>query len=281
MPYSCPLRGTRDVQVAFSDEMRGTPVTFSVEQCNADNGTAVIQGNNALSDSGTITVCGYARTQPNRSGNLVIVGKVNGGEIARSAGFSVCAHPKTVVFKHDFSLDLDGEHYGGDLLTRYWVVGYKMVDVISDSGQKSDLDKTKLCEFIQKLRASGTFANTAPEVQAEYIATLSGNIIDHVGLSTLDSVPNFVHRLVKGSAEATQSIRFSCEWCGIPENKTSGPFIENSGYLLARTLQELPGGGTFLLDVVRTGQSVGAAFAGTVEGDGTGHILISESDGQD
>ncbi|MHB1156813.1 MAG: hypothetical protein ACYC26_08240 [Phycisphaerales bacterium] len=48
MPYSVPKNKTREVQVTFSDEKRGTLIAFSIQQSNADNGTASIEGNNTL-----------------------------------------------------------------------------------------------------------------------------------------------------------------------------------------------------------------------------------------
>lgn len=92
LPHSVSPGKTYVVQVTFSEALEGQEVTFSVEGGSADNGTATIDGDDTLTESGTITVKGGDMTEPDHDGNLKIVGKVDGDPKGESPGFSVCAH---------------------------------------------------------------------------------------------------------------------------------------------------------------------------------------------
>ncbi|NBB81414.1 MAG: hypothetical protein GVY36_18570 [Verrucomicrobia bacterium] len=134
LPHSVPPGKTRVVQVTFSEALEGQEVTFSIEGGSADHGTATIEGEDTLAESGQITVKGGDMTEDDHAGNLKIVGKIGQNIQGESPTFSVCAH----------IANLENSKTGcrGD--------GALQIDVTweSDSDDLDDLDKCFFREYV-------------------------------------------------------------------------------------------------------------------------------------
>lgn len=279
MPYSVAKNKSCDVQVVFWGNMVGKTVTFSVEESNAANGTASIEGKNTLSGTDTIKVHGDAMTQPGHGGNLVIVGKLNGGEIARSAGFSVCAHPQNIKYKRFKVLknsmwDIDPE--------RRWGAAYVMEvgDVTSDSGMKDDLANVKIAEVIETTEQSGWFKDV-PETQVNKWLPITGGgtIYD---LNTIHAPPylldSFLSGLKSGKSDSSQYHRFSCPCCGTIEDFRSSPIVEGGCFRITKTLSPDTLPGWWKLHIRHAGETNPLGYSpGTVETADTEMSIIDHS----
>ncbi len=136
LPDSLPPSKSRSVSVTITPTLTsGNNVRFDVTNGDVHNGTAEITSNKTRTSSGTITVKGGKQTRYYSDTKLRIRARLNGEvQLALSAGFRVCAHPKN--FRKT-----SGYHDGGGVLK----FEYKWD---SDSGSESHLDDSRVGERV-------------------------------------------------------------------------------------------------------------------------------------
>jgi peptidoglycan hydrolase-like protein with peptidoglycan-binding domain len=207
------------IDTAINVSMSGTPsssapVVLSIEGAGGSNGSATINGNPTfnLTGSSTVQLRGGNQTNAGSGGNLKLVAKQAGVQIASSLGFSVSAIPQN--YSETFDSLLTGDKRG-------FVVqdGWE-----SDSGVVADLDSTQISEEVQPVSAGGCFT-TNPSDTSSYLA---GNIF------TQDSHSSPTAMLTgPGSRIANQTCKFK-------DNRSGAVDIPmtNSGYLLTRTVTQ-------------------------------------------
>jgi len=161
LPSSIPFNRDTIVQVQIQPSLVGTPdmVVFSISGNSASNGDVVVVAGGQLQASGMVTIRGTAQTQPGSSGNLQLVARLKGQQLAASPGFSVCAHPCGVA---------NGPHHvpyqinPGSIADG--VVGMEVkIVIISDSGNIADLDEVAEREIVSDTHSRSPSMNGFPK----------------------------------------------------------------------------------------------------------------------
>jgi hypothetical protein len=213
-PVTLTFSGTPDVSA---------PVEVRVEGGGGANGAATINGgtshNFAVTGAQTINLRGTTQTAPGSAGNLRLVARQRGTELARSSGFSVSSIPQNVNFA--FSSPITGTNRGFVALGTWQ----------SDSGNITDLDQTDISERVQISTATGSLAGVTLTTSG-YLGVGTTSLLDthSVGpTSVLTSAGNLI-------LEQTQMFKdLRAGAVDIP--------VTNSGFRIAHLVFPKPGTG--------------------------------------
>lgn len=160
LPPSIPPGRSYSVDVWVGPPLSGDQrIDLEVTGVNGLNGGAIVRPSQ-ISRSQSVSVLGFAQTEPRHAGNLRIQASLGGKTLAVSNGFSICAHPSGVSFVKKGELD-DGSHVGMEVT----------VLLESDSGSTSHLDQARWTELAEEVqRDSPPFSATgATLIQPDYL----------------------------------------------------------------------------------------------------------------
>jgi hypothetical protein len=245
-----PPRVDTPVAVTVAGLDQAAPgVTLSVEGASASNGTATIDGaaTKDLRSGATVQLRGGTQTAPGNAGNLRVVARQSGAELARSGSFSVSAIPQnwSVSFQ---SFITEGTDPGmrGIRVTNSWE---------SDSGSVADLDQAKRSENVEVKSASGCFS-MAPSHTSGYVNATGGSITDsHGSPASIMTGP--------GTRVAQQTFKFK-------DDRTASVDIPatNSGFQISREVKAAGAG--FVYHTTKIG--AGGTANGVTSTAGAGNV---------
>ena len=209
-------------------------VILSVDGGGGGNGSATVNGaaSAGLMGSATVQLRGVDQTDPGKAGNLHLVARFAGTELARSGGFSVSSVPQN--WSVSFVSSINEADAVGMVALNSWV---------SDSGTLADMDQVKRKEQIEVTTATGPFAGVGTGVSGWRDATL-GSITDSHrsnGRARLRAV---------GSRVANQVFIFKCERTAVTDITA-----KNSGFTITKAVSD-DGAGGFNYDVSKVGTGV-------------------------
>jgi hypothetical protein len=246
MPDSLPPRKTYALLVTVDPSLDGTGqfIELSIINSSGDNGSATVFPNR-ITRSATVSVTGGAQTEPGHAGQLQIQAKLDGTTVkATSAGFSVCAHP--INMEENFFRDINSDTAVGVILR---------VEINSDSGAFTDLDKVETSEVVEQFRK-----DEPPFKEGSGFANNSGfgPIIPPPGKLMTDTHDE--PRLApgpKGKSNRIQLHIFNCKRCGAV-NKV----LPKSGYDINHEV--FPVGKVFKHRVTKVGAPIGIKVGANV-----------------
>lgn len=209
-------------------------VMLAVEGGGGGNGSATVNGaaSAGLTGSATVQLRGVDQTDPGKAGNLHLVARFAGTELARSGGFSVSSVPQN--WSVSFVSSINEADAVGMVALNSWE---------SDSGTLADMDQVKRKEQIEVTTATGPFAGVGTGVSGWRDATL-GSITDShrsSGRARLRAV---------GSRSANQVFVFKCERTAVTDITA-----KNSGFVITKAVSD-DGAGGFNYDVSKVGTGV-------------------------
>jgi len=278
LPPSVPPGVTRDVAVVTdpSPLPSGHSITLSIDNGgDAEAGTATVSDpvTGILTQSATIKVLGGTQTTVGHSKKLTIIAKLDGAGpvIARSGGFSVCAHPVnyrlTGFYSHVVILPANALRYG------IWVADRWDSD---DSTSNADLlDKVMLREDVRLSNPGNPPWQPRNLIVGGWLAGNGKAFQDYsVGTSKdkhfvpADSLPNLPSQA--GAKVFAQRHIFYCTRCGMVEGNAvdiaSGNFTITADCTLNATQEyqvvtTKEGAGGPLTSLVEPGQAAKAPTA--------------------
>jgi hypothetical protein len=211
LPASVPLNNTREITVKYCEESAGSEVVFTIEGPGAGtanfNGQDTITKTSTAGGTDTLTIKGITQTPPNKALGLKVVAKINGKEVGKSGGFSVCAHIQDITLT---GIDKDGLKVG-------MIVNEK---AISDhGGDNSVLDK---CQYIERVHYS--------EVSAPWVLyAVNQQALPHSGNGTSTDTHSYpITNLTlpintTGNMIADQKHDLTCQRCGMSIDRDRVP----------------------------------------------------------
>jgi hypothetical protein len=211
-------------------------VILSVDGGGGGNGSATVNGGASagLQQSATVQLRGVDQTDPGKAGNLHLVARFAGNEVARSGGFSVSSVPQN--WSTSLVSTINEPDAVGMVALNSWE---------SDSGTLADLDQVRRMEQIEVVTATGPFAGVSTNTSSWRDATL-GSIRDShrsSGRARLRSV---------GSRTANQVFVFKCERTAVTDIAA-----KNSGLQITKAVTD-DGAGGFNYDVSKVGAATTA-----------------------
>jgi len=257
-------RVNTDIAVKVSPSPGGspTPVTLAVEGGGSGNGSATVNGNASysLSADETVKLSGADQTDAGKAGNLKLVARQGADKLAESNGFSVAAYPKEIGF--NFKSILSPFNFAGK---KFWGAEYDLT-VTSDSGNKADLDKTKISENVLVVTGTGFFAGTTPG-QSNFLTT-TGPQSDHHAVGGEDNAAAMKAKMdLKGittsKSTKNQFFRFADQRSGIAEDRAGGPKVPTSGFQITNTFSKTAP--KYFVNVKKEGFANNSVDAGTVD----------------
>jgi hypothetical protein len=238
LPPSVAPNQTRYVDVEIEPSLEGTShsISFAVVADEGvtgagSAGVACLIGDD-LKSSGAISVTGGASTDPGSALRLRISAMLDGvsGKIAgKSAGFSVCAHPTTVLCDPDF----DDE----DSLTALGLTAAMSWRSDSGAADNDDLNEVLVWEQVAESYRdnppfwTGTMETDLQAYNGTALRILDGNTI---GMGCI--LPLWPHF---GKWVFGQLYVFRCARCGMTENSKAS--IPMSGFAITHYHAEPPG----------------------------------------
>jgi len=241
MPYSAAYNNNNgtSVTITFGENWPASQnLDLEIINGGADNGEALLSATQGTNYAPAITVQkpqgedeikiyikGTRQTKDsNHAGNLIINGTWEGGGLAQSAGFSVCAHPFELGFE-DMSTFYD-EHKGECVVGAIMNWNYR-----SDSGQINDLGKIVVIEKVRLHQKTGSFSGSNINVVAQQTPKtpkdMNDNHVDINGHPAKHARERFEDDGM-GSLIFHQMAIFSCERCGMASDEFVA--IPYSGY---------------------------------------------------
>lgn len=214
LPYSIPPTVEASVYVTITPSLpAGHNVQLDVINGSSNNGIASISGNATLTSSGFTTVIGGTQPSPGYAGNLKIRARLDGRDVAFSAGFSVCAHPI------NFRQDGPGVDIGGGTLrfTYRWD---------SDGGLIDQLDQVTIGEIVSYDQANCTnctYYPPNPPFQYAHVQPSELTYSANGGLGVDTHSNGSITAGPAASYTATQYYRYWCSRCSSQPQILMGP----------------------------------------------------------
>ncbi len=198
---------------------------ISVAGSGGGNGNATVDGGAvaSLNASATVQLRGTVQTSPGKAGNLHLVARHGGTEIARSPGFSVASVLQNVVVS--FNSLVTGARRGFAVDTTF----------SSDSGVIGDLDEVEFSEQVQYDAGTGSLAGGGAGMQnSGYLPATAGPFVDthSRAVSTLTG---------PGTLTAEQTFIFKDARTGANDIPARG-----SGFRISRVVTEATPGSIFI-----------------------------------
>jgi hypothetical protein len=226
----------------------GPAVTLSVEGANATNGTVTIDGaaTKDLRSGATVQLKGGTQTTPGNAGNLTLVAKQAGTELARSGGFSVSSIPQnwSITFI-SFVTEATDPGRRGIRVRNAWE---------SDSQRLADLNEAERSELVEIKSASGCF-NLSPSNTSGFLPANTGALTDTHSSSAAAMTS-------AGTRIAQQTFKFNDKRTGATDIPA-----RNSGYKISRVVTAVGTG--FELHTTKEGQAGTAVGITSTAGSGT------------
>jgi peptidoglycan hydrolase-like protein with peptidoglycan-binding domain len=222
LPPSLPPGHAYEVNVDVIPPLSGSDfIDLDVINTSMVNGIAVLTGPKQIQRQTVIAVLGTQQTEPGNAGQLQIQASLHGKVLANSNGFSVCAHPRSVIVDHIFK-DVNDQ-------TGIGMVVQETVE--SDSGSLSHLDQVDMSELLQEwVWDDPPFPGSTRPIRASgYLPVIPplGQIMgDRHVVPTPSAGP-------KGKVQIFQVHMFKCKRCGATDKPV--PF---SGFEILQELSQ-------------------------------------------
>jgi peptidoglycan hydrolase-like protein with peptidoglycan-binding domain len=143
LPPSVPPNFSYEVSVDVIPSLTGSDfIDLEVINTSMVNGTAFIVGPKKIQRQTVIGVLGVSQTEPGHAGQLQLQASLHGKVLATSNGFSVCAHPRSVIITPNNPFKDVNDQTGVGMVVQETVE--------SDSNRLSDLDQVDIMELIQE-----------------------------------------------------------------------------------------------------------------------------------
>jgi hypothetical protein len=230
------------------------PIQLSVDGSGGNNGTVMVDGaaSEDIVASGTVQLRGTAQTAPGSAGNLVLVARSSGQQLAASNAFSVAAIPQDMVLSS--STPLTG-NTRGFVVTQTWS---------SDSGNLADLDQAAISEAVEYISSTGIFAGLGAS-NSGYLAASGGSLTDTHGtpVSALTG---------PGTRVANQTEMFRDNRTGVTDIS-----MRNSGFVINRVVTSQPQpSGSPTLQITTSKQGAAVTANGVASSAGSGSMSLTQ-----
>lgn len=243
MPNRIPPRVDTDVVVSISGYSPPmADLVFSIAGANTTNGQATIDGaaTKVQNNSATLKLRGTTQTTPGSSGNLQLVAKQNGTQLANSNSFSVSSIPQNFSVSFD-SLINTGSRWGIRVNN----------DWESDSGNVLDLDEAKRSESVSYPTKTGVFSTVA--LSAHNSGYNPGHNPPRLDSHTLGPVTTLKNMKGNGTIIANQVFILWDKRTGAKDIP-----VNNSGFQITKALTYNAATSTTTLTTTKSGASVTA-----------------------
>lgn len=142
LPPSVPPGESYQVDVSVIPPLSGSDfVDLEIINISGLNGVAVINPKK-IQNSTTVTILGGSQTMPGHGGKLQIQASFNGNVLAISNGFTVCAHPKSIILYSPPFMDVDNDSGVGMVVRE---------TIEPDGGTISYLDEAEMSELVDPI----------------------------------------------------------------------------------------------------------------------------------
>lgn len=229
------------------------PIQIGVDGSGGNNGTVTVDGaaSSSVTGSGTVQLRGTAQTAPGNAGNLRLVARFGGQQLAASNTFSVAAIPQDMVLSSFTPLT---GNVRGFRVTQTWS---------SDSGNLADLNEAQVSEAVEYVSSTGVFSGLGAR-NSGYLAASGGSLTD------THSTP--VAALTgPGTRVANQTEMFL-------DNRTAVRDVpmRNSGFIITRNVALRPPPAASVLDITTSKAGATVTANGIASSAGSGSFSVTQ-----